>query len=151
MRFFRNCRSGEGRGRPEGKAARALWFGGHALLGIVVVVVVATVVGGVVMAAWNALMPVVFHLPPLEFWQAVALLVLARVLTGRLHHRGPRRYKGGDERCIVSRGLGQTCDESQGLPPNPDAFATWWWEEGKAAFKAFQARRDGSSSPAGQG
>lgn len=34
------------------------------------------------MALWNALMPVIFQLPVINFWQAMGLLVLARLLFG---------------------------------------------------------------------
>ena len=42
------------------------------------------------MVLWNALMPVIFHLPVLNFWQAAGLLILARLLFGGLrpHHHG---------------------------------------------------------------
>ena len=44
----------------------------------------------VVMSLWNALIPSLFHGPVLQFWQAVGLLILSRILFGgfRGHHRG---------------------------------------------------------------
>lgn len=140
MRFFHKCCSSRD-GQPEDKAGRILRFGGHALFGAVAVVVVATVVGVIVMVAWNAVMPAIFHLPELMFWQAVALLVLARLLVGRLHGHGRRgRHKGA----ACYHGCGE---ETDGTPPNGDCFAQWWWEEGKAAFKAYQARRNVPTPP----
>ena len=49
--------------------------------------------GGIVMLLWNALMPGIFHLPPVSFWQAVGLLLLAKILFGgfRVGGPGPRR------------------------------------------------------------
>jgi len=143
MRFLKNCHSGDGDCGPQGRAARICRFGGHVLLGVVVVVAVATVIGWVVMAAWNAVVPAVFNLPQLGFWQAVALLVLARVLTGRLHHhRGGRR---GGGKCKLTRCFTKGGEESEdGLPPHPDNFAQWWWEEGEPSFRAFQVRLAGS-------
>lgn len=43
------------------------------------------------MLLWNALMPQIFHLPALSYWQAMGLLVLSRLLFGggpggRGHH-----------------------------------------------------------------
>ncbi|MGI4761377.1 MAG: hypothetical protein ACRYF0_11755 [Janthinobacterium lividum] len=38
--------------------------------------------GFVTMSLWNWLMPMLFHLPALTFWQALGLLVLSRILTG---------------------------------------------------------------------
>jgi len=43
------------------------------------------------MVLWNALMPVIFHLPLINFWQAAGLLILARLLFGGF---GPHRHHG---------------------------------------------------------
>ena len=38
--------------------------------------------GFVTKSLWNWLMPLVFHLPVLTFWQTLGLVVLSRLLTG---------------------------------------------------------------------
>ena len=40
------------------------------------------VVGYVTMSLWNNLMPYLFHLPLLSYWQALGLLLLSRLLLG---------------------------------------------------------------------
>lgn len=58
-----------------------------------IVVVVATVVGLVVRGLWNALMPPLFGLPTLTFWQALGLLLLTKIFFGGFHrHSGPPRW-----------------------------------------------------------
>ena len=42
---------------------------------------------------WNALMPVLFGLPAISFWQALGLLVLSRLLLARAGYWG-RRGRG---------------------------------------------------------
>ena len=64
------------------RIARALKF---MLLGAVAV----TLFSGVVMGLWNWLMPVIFGWRVITFWQALGLLVLSRILFGRVG--GPRR------------------------------------------------------------
>ena len=49
--------------------------------------------GLVVMVLWNWLMPALFDLPGVSYWQALGLLVLSRVLVGGL--RGGSRGRGG--------------------------------------------------------
>jgi hypothetical protein len=49
------------------------------------------VAGGVTMALWNSLMPAIFSLPALSFWQVLGLLVLSRLFFGSF---GGRRRKG---------------------------------------------------------
>ena len=130
MRLFKHCCGGEDC-RPKTRCGRILHFGAHALLGVVVVAAVAVIFGWVVMTAWNAVIPTVFNLPQLAFWQAVGLLVLGRVLVGRFHH-GHR----GD--CKISRHFRRPDADA---PPDAGNFAQWWWEEGETAFRAFQARK----------
>lgn len=48
--------------------------------------------GWVVMQLWNWLMPAVFDLPVVTFWQALGLLALSRILFGNF---GPGRRGGG--------------------------------------------------------
>lgn len=51
----------------------------------------AAVFGCVVMLLWNWLMPEIFGLQALSFWQAVGLLVLCKILFGGIatgHHHG---------------------------------------------------------------
>jgi hypothetical protein len=56
----------------------------------------AFIFGGVVMLLWNALLPALFHFPIIGFWQALGLLLLAKILFGgfRGGGGGPRgRWK----------------------------------------------------------
>ena len=41
-----------------------------------------------VMLLWNSLVPELFHGPSLEYWQALGLLLLSRILFGGLRGRG---------------------------------------------------------------
>ena len=45
------------------------------------------------MALWNVLMPGIFHLPIITFWQAVGLLILSRLFFGGSHwNRGMHHH-----------------------------------------------------------
>ena len=56
-------------------------------------VLAVAVVGAVVMALWNALLPALFSWPAIGFWQAIGLLLLSRILFG-----GLRGGRGGGTR-----------------------------------------------------
>ena len=43
--------------------------------------------GLIVMLLWNSLVPALFHGPALQYWQALGLLVLSRILFGGLRGR----------------------------------------------------------------
>ena len=58
---------------------------------VLFVAVAIAVFSLVVMGLWNWLMPTLFGLPAISFWQALGLLVLSKILFGRSRGFG-RRY-----------------------------------------------------------
>jgi len=62
-----------------------LW---KALKILLMVIVAATVFGFVTMGLWNALIPAIFGLKVITFWQALGLLVLGKILFGGFHRHG---------------------------------------------------------------
>ena len=150
MGFLHKCRGSQSDCRPTSRAGRILHFAGHVILGLGAVIAVAFVFGWVTMTAWNAVIPAVFNLPLLTFWQAVGLLVLGRILTARFHHhRGHRDKwrKDGAKKCSF---FSCSPHPDQNPPPDGDSFAQWWWEEGQALFKTFQTRKAGPDTDKAQ-
>jgi hypothetical protein len=84
-------------------------------------VVAAAVVGAIVMVLWNALMPALFGLPSIGFWQGLGLFVLSKILLGgfggrsgrHLHWRGRMRERWDqmtdEERATFRDGLRRGC------------------------------------------
>jgi hypothetical protein len=68
---------------------RTWWLRGLKLA--LFVVVALAVVGAVVMALWNWLLPGLFGWPAIDFWQALGLLLLSKILLGGLRGGGARR------------------------------------------------------------
>ena len=66
--------------------------------GIGLLLVTVAVFSVVVMLLWNALMPQIFTLPVINYWQAAGLLLLARLLFGGLIHDMAGRGRMGDAR-----------------------------------------------------
>lgn len=57
---------------------------------VMIIAVVLAVLGFVTMRLWNWLVPALFTGPTVGYWQALGLLLLARLLFGGLrHHHGP--------------------------------------------------------------
>jgi hypothetical protein len=66
-------------------------FKARKIAGIIFLVIVGvTGFGIIVMLLWNALMPDIFHLPVISFWQALGLLLLAKILFSGFRGGGPR-------------------------------------------------------------
>jgi hypothetical protein len=70
---------------------RSKWVVRGVKIAMMAVVGVA-VFGFIVMSLWNWLLPEIFGLPAIGFWQALGLLVLSKILFGGL--RGGRGYGG---------------------------------------------------------
>ncbi len=68
---------------------RVLLVAAHIALGGVCILSLALTFGYVVMRLWNSIFPEVVGARPLSYWQAVGLLILARILVGGFHRGGP--------------------------------------------------------------
>ena len=65
--------------------------------GFLTMLAAIAVFGAAAMLLWNALMPQIFAMPALTYWQTVGLLLLARILFGGLAHdfaHGGHRGRG---------------------------------------------------------
>ena len=51
-------------------------------IGIIIVLLVFSLIPFILMVAWNFVMPGIFGLPVIEFWQAFALYVVFSILFG---------------------------------------------------------------------
>lgn len=111
------------------RVPKPLRIAAYATFGTLFAVIFAAVFGYATMLLWNAVLPQISSLPALTFWQALGILVLARLLTGRFSH-GSHRGRG------FRRRFGQ----------NADRYGEWWESEGKAAFDAYLQRQDSSSA-----
>lgn len=66
-------------------------FRARKIAGIFIMVLAGIFIfGEIVMLLWNALMPEIFHLPIISFWQALGLLVLAKIFFSGFRGGGPR-------------------------------------------------------------
>ena len=68
-----------------GRAWRLMWIAPLAIVGLVAF---AALGGYVVMRLWNWLTPAIFGWHAITFWQALGLLLLARILFGGLGFHG---------------------------------------------------------------
>jgi hypothetical protein len=66
------------------------------IIGFILMAIIGVLLfGNIVMWLWNALMPVIFHLPIITFPQALGLLVLSKILFSSFRGGGPGRFRGG--------------------------------------------------------
>jgi hypothetical protein len=87
-RYIERVASTRGKvGRRLKQVIRARWVAKGAAFLVLVLTIVA-IVSFVVMSLWNALIPNLFHGPVLQYWQALGLLILCRLLFGGFRGRG---------------------------------------------------------------
>ena len=127
---------------------RGLRVAGFVLLGVVGAAVFALAFGYFVMLLWNWLMPAIFHLGTISYWQGFGIVILGKLIFGSVgggagrqkgrghHHGGPRHGWGSDWK--------EDCGGDKWR-----FYREFWKEEGKDAFDRFVARRrPGTDAPA---
>jgi hypothetical protein len=97
---------------------------------VIFATIVIAVIGLVVLQLWNSLIPDIFGLRPISFWQALGLLALSWILFGRFgtfrgpggcssrwRHRMAERLEqmSPEERDKFRQGLESRC--GRGMPP----------------------------------
>ncbi len=70
---------------------RIIKFALFGTLGLIGAAALAAILGAVVMLLWNALLPALFGITAVTFWQAVGIVVLAKIFGGLLF--GHRRHR----------------------------------------------------------
>jgi hypothetical protein len=75
----------------EHRGTKMMWLRRGLGMAAITVLAVAAL-GFVVMHLWNGLLPGIFGLKTIEFWQAVGLLILARLLFGGFRHGHGRGF-----------------------------------------------------------
>src|SRR5664279_6468759 len=94
--FTTNLRKHEG---PNMRRKKLFFIIPAAMVGITLFMAFG---GWVVMHLWNWLLPALFGWRMITFWQALAMLVLCRILFGGVSGRGMhRRYSGRRMGCLL--------------------------------------------------
>ncbi len=137
---------------PQGSFAsrqgvKALRIAGLTFAGVAFAVLFALLFGLVVKILWNWLMPALFGLGVITFWQAFGIVLLAKLLFGGFGH-SQRGHDGRFERhfqdCFRKHGRAEQVREDEvPLPGNGQKwrhFRQYWEDEGRAAFESYTQR-----------
>ena len=119
------------RGRSPGEIAGIVIFGIIAITGL------AILFGFVIMWLWNWLMPELFGLPLITYWQGVGLFILLKILLGGCGGGGGKSSN--------------KCDENR-KRNGKSSFSKWkyydkfWKEEGDQLYQDFIKRQEASNN-----
>jgi hypothetical protein len=126
---------------------RALRIAGMVVLGIIAAAIFALVFGWLVMILWNWLMPAIFHLGELTYWQAFGIIVLAKLIFGGIGGRGPG---GAKHRNPWKGNPWEGRHGEHGGRDRWQLYREYWEQEGRQAFDAFvKSKTDQKEQPAG--
>ncbi|MCK5036412.1 MAG: hypothetical protein KAS73_11000 [Candidatus Sabulitectum sp.] len=154
-------------GNPVAKVFKVMGF---ILLGVIGVTALAVLFGFIVMWLWNALMPAIFSLPAVGYWQAVGLVVLAHIFFGShntFSNKGSKRKKihkktKGAHVHVESNGRSisydndfkSKSDEDEHIHVNEnghechyDSFREFWNDYGRDAFDKWLNRNEPKAEP----
>ena len=113
---------------------------GWVILGILGIGALAILFGFVIMWLWNWLMPEIFGLTTLTYWQAVGLFILSKILIG---HGGG----GGNRHKSKKHGKDKYCGNKDKKGYSKwEHYDTYWKEEGDQSYTAYIERLDDKTS-----
>ena len=115
------------RGKSPGEIA------GWIIFGIIAVAGLAILFGFIIMWLWNWLMPDLFGLATITYWQAVGIFILLKILFGGFGSSGKSRESS--KRSKRSCGKGSKSDFSKWKH-----YDNFWKEEGDRAYKDYVER-----------
>jgi len=122
---------------------RGLRIAGIAVVAVIGTAVFALAFGWLVMILWNWVMPSIFHLGVITYWEAFGLTILGKLIFGGFgfrggHGRGP--WKGSPWRG----------NPWEGRPHGPNEwrmYREFWETEGRQAFDTFVQRKKAEPGP----
>ena len=102
------------------------------------------VFSAVVLLLWNALLPVIFHLPVITFWQAAGLLLLSKILFGGFRGGWGGGFGGRWRHKMQQRWMDMT-------PEERERFKQEWGRHGRH-FQGFEEgrSREAGAAPSGE-
>ncbi|MEM8927753.1 MAG: hypothetical protein AAGC45_06085 [Bacteroidota bacterium] len=103
------------------------------------IITILFLVGYAVMLLWNWLMPELFGLSTISYWQAFGILILAKIIFGFGGGNGPG--KSHKKRRHRSKGA-PSCSTLRKDFSEWKHYDEYWSTEGEAAFKEFVKRKN---------
>ncbi|MFH1513306.1 MAG: hypothetical protein ABIG45_08150 [Bacillota bacterium] len=119
----------------------------YTVLGAIAAVGLGLLFGWIVVWLWNWLMPLIFGLPTITFWQGVGLFILAKILFGGFNSHGDsskssKKDKGKSEWCFE-----WNSEKGKKKMESWKHYDEWWKSEGKTAFESFAEKANGDTVP----
>jgi len=105
---------------------------------VIAAIVFVLLFGYVIMWLWNWLMPEIFGLVEVSYWQAVGLLALAKILFGSFGGNHSHKHKSKSREKWKSKNCGGLKNDLSQWKH----YDSFWKEEGEDAYKAYIERQE---------
>jgi len=109
---------------------------GGMIVGIMIAGFFALIVGVLIMALWNWLMPAIFGLGTISFWQGFGIALLARLLFGGMGHQN-----GQSQKTKIKQDMGHIHRQKFNWKLD-EVYEEWWAAEGAKSFEDYMKRKD---------
>jgi len=107
----------------------------YSILGVLGAAAIGVLFGFVIMWLWNWLMPALFGLKTITYWQGVGIFILAKILFGAIGSGNGETKKPKVEKAHESDS--HQADSSKVETEDVKYYDEWWEKEGKTAFNDF--------------
>ena len=114
---------------------RGMRIVGMVIFGVLAAACFGLLFGLIIQALWNWLMPAVFGLPTINYWQAFGLVLLTRILFGTMGIHG-ERHTGGHLHERWERSEDWEWDDCSSWR-KWRYYDEWWHAEGRAAYARY--------------
>jgi len=107
----------------------------YTVLGIAGVFLLGLLFGNLIMWLWNWLMPSLFGLRTIGFWEGLGLFLLAKLIFG--FGGSSSSNEGGKKHHHGKRSHHHSCDDEKRDWKDWEYYDDWWEADGKEAFHAY--------------
>ena len=104
---------------------------GMIVLAIIGITALAILFGFIIMWLWDWLMPELFDLPSLTYWQAIGLFILSKILLGGMGGGGSSKNKKSSDSCDSGK------KKKKGDFSKWEHYDNFWKEKGENEYAAY--------------
>ena len=104
----------------------------YVILGLLAIAALSIPFGFGIMWLWNWLMPAIFGLGEINYWQAVGIFVLAKLIFG----------VGSSGNSSVSKSSKEKKNHSDDRGSHWTEYDAWWESEGKKSFEKYTTEKE---------
>jgi hypothetical protein len=120
----------------EHKGRKVLKIVGGVIAGIMVAVALSFIIGVIVMLLWNWLMPELFGLGEINYWQGFGIVLFVKLLFSN----------GGSRKETKSGSTGKTYSHHGKDRDHEKTYEEWWESEGRVSFNEYMQKKQAGVS-----